>query len=84
MLSRRCWNHLPSAIKLEGEDPVKPLRIALFAPGIKDRVMAKALESSADAVILDLEDSVPIASKAEARSLVAKAIDGAAAATRTR
>jgi citrate lyase subunit beta/citryl-CoA lyase len=42
--------------------------------------MAKALESSADAVILDLEDSVPIAAKADARSLVAKAIDGAVAA----
>jgi citrate lyase subunit beta/citryl-CoA lyase len=42
--------------------------------------MAKALESSADAVILDLEDSVPIAAKADARSLVAKAIDGAATA----
>jgi citrate lyase subunit beta/citryl-CoA lyase len=41
--------------------------------------MAKALESSADAVILDLEDSVPIAAKSDARSLVAKAISGAAA-----
>lgn len=42
--------------------------------------MAKALESGADAVLLDLEDSVPVAAKAEARSLVAKVIDGAAAA----
>lgn len=42
--------------------------------------MAKALESGADAVILDLEDSVPIAAKAEARSLVAKVIDSAVAA----
>lgn len=40
--------------------------------------MTKALESGADAVILDLEDSVPAASKAEARALVAKTIDGAA------
>ena len=40
--------------------------------------MTKALESGADAVILDLEDSVPVASKAEARALVAKIIDGAA------
>ena len=59
---------------------MKPVRTALFAPGIKERVMTKALESSADAVILDLEDSVPLAAKAEARTLVAKAIDGAAAA----
>ncbi len=58
---------------------MKPVRTALFAPGIKERVMTKALESGADAIILDLEDSVPLASKAEARTLVAKTIDGAAA-----
>jgi len=40
--------------------------------------MAKALEAGADAVLFDLEDSVPIAAKAEARTLVARAIDGAA------
>ena len=62
---------------------MKPLRTALFAPGSKDRVMAKALESGADAVIFDLEDSVPVAAKAEARGLVAKAIDGVAAANRS-
>ena len=58
---------------------MKPVRAALFAPGIKDRVMGKALAGGADAVILDLEDSVPLATKAEARTLVAKTIDGAAA-----
>ena len=57
---------------------MKPVRTALFAPGIKERVMAKALESGADAVILDLEDSVPVASKPEARTLIAKTIDAAA------
>jgi citrate lyase subunit beta/citryl-CoA lyase len=61
---------------------VKPVRTALFAPGSNERVMAKALESGADAVILDLEDSVPVAAKAEARGLVAKVIDGVAAANR--
>jgi citrate lyase subunit beta/citryl-CoA lyase len=58
---------------------MKPLRTALFAPGSKERVMGKALESGADAVIFDLEDSVPLTAKAEARTLVAKAIAGAAA-----
>ena len=58
---------------------MKPVRTALFAPGIKDRVMGKALAGGADAVILDLEDSVPLATKAEARTLVANTIDGAAA-----
>jgi citrate lyase subunit beta/citryl-CoA lyase len=52
--------------------------VALFAPGIKERVMTKALESGADAVLFDLEDSVPVASKADARTLVARTIDGAA------
>ena len=58
---------------------MKPVRIILFAPGSKERVMSKALESGADAVLLDLEDSVPLTAKAEARSLVAKVIDGVAA-----
>lgn len=56
---------------------MKPIRTALFAPGINERVMSKALESGADAVILDLEDSVPQASKAQARELVAKCISAA-------
>ncbi len=54
---------------------MRPVRVALFAPGVNARVMTKAMASGADAVILDLEDSVPVAAKAEARSLVAKAID---------
>lgn len=58
---------------------MKPFRTALFAPGSKERVMAKAAESGADAVIFDLEDSVPVAVKAEARGLVAQAIDRTAA-----
>ena len=58
------------------------IRVALFAPGSKERVMAKALESGADAVILDLEDSVPLSGKAEARTLVAGVIDAAAARPR--
>jgi citrate lyase subunit beta / citryl-CoA lyase len=58
---------------------VKPIRIALFAPGSKDRVMSKALESGADAVILDLEDSVPVTAKVDARLLVSKVIADAAA-----
>jgi citrate lyase subunit beta/citryl-CoA lyase len=57
---------------------VKPIRTALFAPGSKERVMAKAFESGADAVIFDLEDSVAVAAKAEARVMVAQAIDRAA------
>ncbi len=59
---------------------MKPIRTALFAPGSNERVMEKALQSGADAVIFDLEDSVALAAKAQARGLVAQAIDRAAAA----
>ena len=58
---------------------MRPIRTALFAPGANDRVMAKALASGADAVIFDLEDSVAIAAKPEARKLVAAQIDAVAA-----
>jgi citrate lyase subunit beta/citryl-CoA lyase len=57
---------------------LQPVRVALFAPGLKEHVMTKAMESGADAVILDLEDSVPLADKVAARALVAKTIDQAA------
>jgi len=60
-----------------GVRPLQPVRVALFAPSSNERVMTKAMTSGADAVILDLEDSVPQNVKAEARSLVAGAIDGA-------
>ena len=59
---------------------MRSLQAVLFAPGNKERMLAKALESGADAVIFDLEDSVPIAAKVEARALVARAIAGVAAA----
>ncbi len=62
---------------------MKPVRTALFAPGANDRVMAKALASGADAVIFDLEDSVAIAAKPEARRLVATQIDSVAASGKT-
>lgn len=58
---------------------MRPVRTALFAPGANDRVMAKALESGADAVIFDLEDSVAISAKPEARKLVGARIDAVAA-----
>ncbi|HUZ63206.1 MAG TPA: aldolase/citrate lyase family protein [Acetobacteraceae bacterium] len=47
------------------------LRSLLFAPGDQPRKIGKALESAADGVILDLEDSVAPAGKAAARAQVA-------------
>jgi citrate lyase subunit beta/citryl-CoA lyase len=46
------------------------MRSLLFVPGDSERKLAKALESGADALILDLEDSVASAAKAAARRTV--------------
>ena len=44
------------------------MRSLLFVPGDSPRKLAKGLESGADALILDLEDSVAAGRKAEARA----------------
>jgi citrate lyase subunit beta / citryl-CoA lyase len=54
---------------------MKPLRSLLFVPGNKPAWMEKAPQYGADALILDLEDSVPYADKDTARILVRQAID---------
>lgn len=51
------------------------LRSLLFVPGDSERKFAKAQASGADALILDLEDSVALSKKAEARAHVAALID---------
>lgn len=56
----------------------------LFAPGHKPERFEKALNSGADAVILDLEDAVPLADKAAARDAIAHAWQGWSAAQRAR
>jgi citrate lyase subunit beta/citryl-CoA lyase len=48
----------------------KMIRSLLFAPGNSERKLERALTSGADAVILDLEDSVSATQKAAARALV--------------
>ncbi|HYF16757.1 MAG TPA: aldolase/citrate lyase family protein, partial [Ramlibacter sp.] len=49
---------------------MKPIRSFLFVPGNKAGWIDKAVDSQADALILDLEDSVPPAQKVEAREIV--------------
>ncbi|WP_067662182.1 HpcH/HpaI aldolase/citrate lyase family protein [Nocardia miyunensis] len=51
-----------------------PIRSFLFVPGDSDRKLAKIADSSADAVILDLEDAVSAPRKPLARELVAEFI----------
>jgi citrate lyase subunit beta/citryl-CoA lyase len=53
---------------------LKPIRSLMFVPGHKAGWIAKVPSFGADAVVLDLEDSVPHALKHEARSTVAGAI----------
>lgn len=51
------------------------LRSMIFVPGFRDAFLEKARTFDADALILDLEDSVPIAFKDDARRNIAKYID---------
>jgi citrate lyase subunit beta / citryl-CoA lyase len=51
------------------------LRSLLFVPGDSERKFARARTSRADALILDLEDSVAPPQKAAARQIVAKLLD---------
>jgi citrate lyase subunit beta/citryl-CoA lyase len=57
-----------------------PLRSWLFAPANKPAIVAKALASAADAVIIDLEDAVPLAEKLASRKGLSGLIDGMHAA----
>lgn len=53
---------------------MKPYRSMLFVPGHKESWADKAIASGTDAVILDLEDSVPGSDKADARKAVRRTI----------
>ncbi len=52
----------------------RPLRTVLYMPGSNARAIEKARTLDCDGVILDLEDAVAPDAKAEARTLVAKAL----------
>ena len=53
----------------------RPIRSALYVPGNKEDWIRKAPQYGSDALILDLEDSVPDAEKAEARVIVRKMLE---------
>ncbi len=53
---------------------MKPTRSLLFVPGHRKGWAEKAVAAGADAVILDLEDSVPLEMKDETRHMVAETI----------
>lgn len=58
-----------------------PLRSHLYAPGNNSKLLDKVWTAGADAIILDLEDSVPTGEKETARALVAKALEQHAASS---
>ena len=49
-------------------------RSYLFAPGHNEKLLSKVFDAGADAVMLDLEDAVPIDHKDTARRLVAEVL----------
>ena len=53
---------------------IRPRRSVLYMPGANERALEKARSLSADAVILDLEDSVAPEAKVEARGKVVEAV----------
>ena len=50
------------------------IRSAIYIPGNREKMLAKAGRLAADAVILDLEDAVPYAEKDRARALVRESL----------
>ena len=54
---------------------MKPLRTALFSPGNRPDRVEKAIGSGADAVIIDLEDAVPLSEKENTRPFVRTMLD---------
>ena len=78
--------HSPSA---SSALPLPPSKLAqarsfLFVPGNRPERFAKALASGADAVIIDLEDAVPLDAKDTARDALQAAWPSLAAAERAR
>ena len=61
----------------------KPIRTELFVPGNKEDWMRKAPKYGADALILDLEDSVPPENKPDARTLVGEMLQELGKASQT-
>jgi citrate lyase subunit beta/citryl-CoA lyase len=54
---------------------LKQVRSLLFLPATADRLLAKATERGADALVVDLEDAIPPDRKAEARPMARAAVE---------
>ena len=58
----------------DGPAGLRPVRSHLYAPGNNERLLERVMGAGADAVVLDLEDAVPLPEKGRARALVAEAV----------
>ena len=56
--------------------PVRPRRSALYMPGANPRALEKGKTLAADVLIMDLEDGVLAAAKAEARERIVDVLAG--------
>lgn len=56
-------------------DSIPLIRSWLYVPGSSVRMLERVFDAGADAAVLDLEDSVPLAEKPAARALVVNALD---------
>jgi len=61
---------------------MKPRRSILSVPGHLEKMHAKAGQSAADVIMLDLEDSVPLDAKTAARGLIVQSLRNLAASGR--
>ena len=59
----------------DGKEQEMPMRSMLFVPADSERKLARGLESGADALILDLEDSVAAVNRPTARRLARQFLD---------
>lgn len=57
------------------ERSLQPLRSLLFLPATAEHLLPKATERGADALVVDLEDSIPPDRKSQARPMAARAIE---------
>ena len=69
--SQPSWNH-----SWQVHSRMKPHRSLLFVPGNRQRMLEKAPTTDADALVFDLEDSVPVDDKQLARTMVSGALAG--------
>ena len=69
-------NPKPNTKPVNHSHLIQQFHSILFTPAVRPNIFAKLPTRGADAVILDLEDTVPVDRKDEARATVAAAVPG--------